>query len=114
MEHEHPNPNKQDDPKSSPVALAAFIGTVLVIASVYGLTAMYYRQETNFVRETYYDQPQKDVLSLYATQDAEIGHYRWIDREKGLIGVPIEVAMKSVIREIGRPGAKPPAESPMQ
>lgn len=115
MSHdEHPNPNKQDDPVTEPLAFAAFVGAVLVVASVVGLQAMYYREETTMARRSYYDVPQRDVLTLLANQDAEISHYRWVDRDHRVVGIPIERAMKSVAQELAQEAAsgKSPASRP--
>lgn len=46
--------------------------------------------------------PRDDLLALRAREDAELGSYAWIDRDKGLVRIPIERAME-LVAERGLP-----------
>ena len=44
--------------------------------------------------------PRSDELTrAVADQEADLHRYRWLDRDEGLVGIPIERAMELVVRE---------------
>jgi hypothetical protein len=54
-------------------------------------------------------EPRSDALvSALADQEAKLNNYRWIDQQKGVVGIPIESAMELVVRE-GVRSVRPPA-----
>jgi hypothetical protein len=50
--------------------------------------------------------PAADLRVLRAGEDAALGSYGWVDRERGVVRVPIEVAMKLVLDQ-GLPVRQP-------
>jgi len=40
--------------------------------------------------------PTRDLQALREREDAILDHYRWVDRQAGVIGMPIEVAMEQL------------------
>jgi hypothetical protein len=55
--------------------------------------------------------PEQDLAVLRAREDGVLHTYGWIDREAGLLRVPIDVAMKLVLKE-GLPARQPADASP--
>jgi hypothetical protein len=44
--------------------------------------------------------PRSDELTrAVADQEADLHRYRWLDRDEGLVGIPIERAMELLVRE---------------
>ncbi len=52
--------------------------------------------------------PRQDLLDMRAAEDQILTSYRWVDRNAGVVRIPIDQAMKLVV-ERGLP-ARPPAE----
>lgn len=122
MEHgAHPNPNLQDDPKTSPLVLGGIIGTVLVAVTVVAVSALYFRNEHRVVREVVYENdPAKMTVNRLHGQQRQIlaGGVRWVDKAKGQVGLPIDQAISLVVAEGGKlparvlPAASQPAAKP--
>jgi hypothetical protein len=52
--------------------------------------------------------PALDLQTLRAREDAVLGSYGWVDREAGVLRIPIDEAMR-VVAERGLPETIPPA-----
>ena len=69
-EHEHPNPNPVDDPRTQPMVLGAVLGTILVVVTIYAVMALYYRSEVSYQRQTTYDEAWFTAPRLASEQQA--------------------------------------------
>ena len=54
--------------------------------------------------------PRADLAALRASEDTRLGSYGWVDRDAGVVHIPVERAMTLVL-ERGLP-ARPAAEAP--
>jgi hypothetical protein len=56
--------------------------------------------------------PVFDLMALRREKDAMLNEYRWIDRERGIVRIPIERAMELVVQrsDAARPAGDKPAE----
>jgi hypothetical protein len=84
----------------SAIGFLVFVGISLVVLHIY------YSEEINqavFVPPTPFAKPRlqtndvDDLAKLQAGQRARLGGYAWVDREKGIISIPIEEAMKRIV-----------------
>lgn len=91
-----------DDPEPSTTIAAAIVGAVLLFAIVVALEGLYYwREHREFERKVVSQRPEQ--LRLVQTEALEkLRGYRWVDREKGVLAVPIERAMALVVEESRR------------
>jgi len=55
--------------------------------------------------------PADDLKALRAEEDASLTSYGWVDRDSGVVRVPIDVAMRLVLKE-GLPARQPGTGSP--
>ena len=53
--------------------------------------------------------PRVDIESLRAREDSMLDHYTWVDRQKGVVGIPIQHAME-LLAGRGIPPQKAPAD----
>src|SRR5207237_1340740 len=53
--------------------------------------------------------PKADLARLRAAEQQALDGYYWIDRERGIVHIPIEAAMKQVVAR-GLDGFPPPAK----
>jgi hypothetical protein len=120
-EHEHkttvdeaegPEPNPEDlgDPTPFPIFYAGVIGAISVVVSILFVTALYHEVERAEWREKAWSSTAVDAQRLADAQLANLNAPpRWIDKEKGVVGVPIRTAMQLVIRDAAAQAATQPA-----
>ncbi len=101
----------QNDVDTRAVFLVGALGVVLLILVVILLQMMFYRVESDLYAKTYAD-PQLDVARVNAEQLELLGSYSYVDREKGIIRIPVQRAMELLAREPARGGARPQAAQP--
>lgn len=53
--------------------------------------------------------PREDLQELRAHEDSILDHYTWVDRQNGVVGIPIQRAME-VLATRGIPPQKTPAD----
>ncbi|HTP30868.1 MAG TPA: hypothetical protein VMJ75_01770 [Candidatus Acidoferrales bacterium] len=51
--------------------------------------------------------PTRDLAGLRAQEDAELNRYRWVDKQRGIVSIPIERAMELIANQ-GIPAQKAP------
>ncbi len=89
------------EPRTWLVALALVGFLVAVVASVIGVQWYYdrVREQQIFVKQL--EPVSENLKALHAREDAELHQYRYIDRAKGTVRLPIERAMELVVKESG-------------
>jgi hypothetical protein len=88
-------------------AVAGFILIVLVIG-VQGWFLDEVHQET---ARKWDNTPVQWLADLRAGQQQKIGSYRWLDRQKQTVAIPIDAAMKLLIANVGKlPTTQPTTE----
>jgi len=62
--------------------------------------------------------PEQDLKVFHAREDAELQTYGWIDKQAGVVRIPIERAMDLLLEKglpvRGQPGASPPQKTDLQ
>ncbi len=96
---QHPNPNPHDDPAVGPVVMAGVVGTLIVVAIVIALVGLYYRTSDEFAQRVN-QQTNADLQQLRAGQLARLNTARWVDKQRGVVAVPIERAIELTAREL--------------
>ncbi len=98
-------PSEERDTDAPLIAVVGMVGSLLVVILIVALQALYYRTEqAEFVRKVVSEQPL-ELRDLQAKQLDLLNHPRWVDRNAGVVAVPIDRAMELVLRD----GAGPPA-----
>ncbi len=90
----------RDDVQTSTVALIGLLGTLGLFVIVLLLVVVYYQVQA---REQYVKNvavPFVELETIVAEQQAQLVEYRWIDREKHLVTIPIARAMELVVAEL--------------
>jgi hypothetical protein len=99
-----------DRPESPAVATRAVLFTAMGFLVFVGISLVvlriFYGKRTGhavFVPPTLFAKPRlqtndaADLARLQAEQRGRLSGYAWVDREKGIIAIPIEEAMKRVV-----------------
>ena len=86
-----------------PIAITGFYAALLVlIATVLAVAAIYYNSLIIKVDERVVDvdiQEIEDLKAAHASQLAAKAH--WIDRDEGIVALPIDRAKELIVREYG-------------
>ena len=110
MAHEHPNPNLHDDPSAGPLFYVTVISTILFVATVFALTALYFQIE---IGETNRQQYQTSIgtADMNRTNQEVILNTGplWTDKDAGVVQVPIDIAKKVAARELADGGTGLPS-----
>ncbi len=88
----------EGDPKTGLTLVVGIVGVLLLVMIIVGLQAVYYDVENDIVAEIYAE-PSLDVKLVKAQQLEVLNSYGWVDREKGVVRIPIDRAMELVIAE---------------
>jgi hypothetical protein len=92
--------NAHDDVNTLAVAVVGIVGAIMVFVVIVGLQVWFYNlQEVETYKKVVSVQPQ-EYSSLVAEQEARLNSYRWIDRDKGIVAIPIERAAELVVHEL--------------
>lgn len=95
------------EPNAPLTALVGIVFAIVLFVVVVLLQAFFYRaeQEEN-VRKVVAVAPQE--LSQLRAQQQELLHsYKVVDQQKGVVAIPIDLAMKLVVQEAGRRAPAP-------
>jgi hypothetical protein len=87
------------EPRSGAIALVGAGIVILLVLIIVGVEAYYdrVRDQQIFVKQL---QPvSEDLKALRAREDADLNSYRYIDRAKGSVRLPINRAMDLLIEE---------------
>jgi hypothetical protein len=90
------------DPKASLTLVAALVGAILVFVIIVALQAFFYRSEEAERAIKFYPVVPEELAKLRATQQEQLHTYRWVDRDRGIVAIPIDQAMELVVRDQGR------------
>lgn len=83
-----------DDPNARSVAFVGAIGTLLLIMVVVLLQAFFYRAEQSENERKALMTSPAELRRLQTAQREQLAGRRWVDREKGIVAIPIEDAMR--------------------
>ena len=81
------------------IVTVGLISVVLTAVSVIAVQALYFNYATAETQRKVVEAPTADADSKLAEQIAKLSRYSWTDREKGVVTVPIERAMRLVVQE---------------
>lgn len=89
------------EPSARVIALFGVLTLAFLVVVILALQAYveYARERQVFVRQL--EPVAEDLRNLRAREDAELNSYGYVDRDKGIVRIPIRQAMELVIRERG-------------
>lgn len=97
-----------DDPKADTLATIGFVGTLLFIATVIGLSALYFNVQNREIDAKVMNADFPELRQLQTEQRTALSSYRYANPEKTAVAIPIDRAMQLVVEEANR-AAKPAA-----
>ncbi len=102
--YEH-NPEDHEDPVSGATWFVGFLGAVLLVVTLLGVAALYYKVKAEKVQAVVITPDQAEVKELRRQQEALLtGPTRWVERDDqgqtvDALVIPIERAMELIVQE---------------
>ncbi len=95
------------------IVTIGIVAAVLIFVAIVLLQAGFAKlQRDEWQRKVVAPKPE-ELAAARADQEQQLSGYRWVDRERGVVAIPIERAMELVARELPSRGAAPaPAPAP--
>jgi hypothetical protein len=103
------NVRQTGEPNTLVIAASGAVFALALLAGIFALQAYYYRAEDDENARKVVAVAPEELAQARAQQAEQIHAYRWIDRSKGVVGIPVEEAMDLVVREGAGPLASPTA-----
>jgi hypothetical protein len=89
----------EKDISARPVLLVGIVSVILLVVVGVGLSALFLgMQETEAERKAG-EQGPRQLRRIREEQRRSLEEYRYVDKEKGIVSIPIERAMEEVVRE---------------
>lgn len=112
MSHEaHPNPNPHDDPSAFPLSMAVLFSVILTVATVLGIKALNDSYSSARTNEIVASAVSPAAISKQH-QIAAIRTPAWVDREKQILQIPIDQAIRLTAKEWAGGTTKPASPQP--
>ena len=90
---------QEDDPRSVSTVYVGLIGVALTIVIVVALQMLFYRtRDAEMLRKAGVGQTQQ-LEQTRALQQQQLEGYRWVDREAGVVAIPIDRAIELIVEE---------------
>lgn len=104
----HPDTTGHDDPDPFATVYVGIVGTILLIFCILALQAAYYNLDAAEAQRKIFSQPPVELMELRAGQQHNLTTYGWVDRDKGIVRIPIDRAIELTVQELAS-GAAPSA-----
>jgi hypothetical protein len=101
---------RYEDVKTSTIALAGLIGAIVVFALILLLMVIYYQVNRQQTQIKQINEPPAEWSNLKTAQEGKLSSYRWVDPQRKIVAIPIDLAMRLVTAEVaasGRPKLVP-------
>jgi hypothetical protein len=88
------------DPKSSTTLIAGLIGAIGLLVIVVAAQVLFYNVQRHEDERKLYAVKPRELADLQAAQLAQINGYRYVDRQKGAVAIPIDDAIRLYVGEM--------------
>jgi hypothetical protein len=93
--------NAHEEIKAGSIVLVGVFSAILIFVLIVALQALFLHAQEDEAYDKVTSVQDEGLRGLQAQQLAVLHGYRWIDRKKGVVGIPIERAMERIIEEKG-------------
>lgn len=95
---------RHDDPNVSPTAYVTVLLVVLLVGTVYALQGYFGRVQKEEEAEKIFTQTSEELARVRSDQMQRISRTEWVDRDAGIVAIPVDRAMELVAAELARTG----------
>ena len=89
----------EGDPAALSTVVTLVVGFALVFIIVLGLEALFAKTQEEEVARKTFGTATNEITLLRSTQRERLAGYRWVDKPRGVVAIPIERAMELVMSE---------------
>lgn len=100
---------RYDDINTKLVGVVGLVSVLAVVGSIIGIQALYNNFELSEQERKVVAIEAIDAKNLLAEQEAKLNRAGWINRQEGIVAIPIDRAMELVVQERRKP---PEGEEP--
>lgn len=100
---------KKEDFKIGAIIVVGVVAGLILIVLVIGVQGWFLDEIHRETARKWDDIPIRWLTDLQAGQQEKIGSYRWMDRSKRIVAIPIDDAIKRLIENGGKLPATQPA-----
>lgn len=90
---------RHDDLNVPVMAYWGVFSCLLTFATILGVQVIYYRAANAEVRRKVVGAVYTDSESVLAAQEAKLARYGWLNRDAGVVAIPVDRAMELIVRE---------------
>ncbi|MFH0793119.1 MAG: hypothetical protein V2A74_03710, partial [bacterium] len=82
------------------VAVIGIISALVLFVIVVGLLAWFNHVRSEELQRKVIAAPSEEIATLRAHQQSVLNSYRVVDRDKGIVAIPIDIAMELEVRDL--------------
>lgn len=97
---------KYDDLNVKDIAVAGVASVIIVFVCIVGAQALFFDYRNREDVKKIIDSRNATYDSIIVEQKTRLQEYGWIDKEKQIVAIPIEEAMRIVVKEEAAKNAK--------
>lgn len=86
-----------NDVQTGTIGVIGAISAILTFVIIAAAQVLYYQYQSEETQRKEVDAPITSADRLVGAQTAELNSYGWVDREKGIVSLPIERAKQEVL-----------------
>jgi hypothetical protein len=94
--------DEQDDPDAPMTLIVAILLAVVTVASVLALQGYFEKAQDAEFRSKVVDVQPADLQQAREEGEAILRNYRWVDRDQGVVAIPIEKAMDLAVERMAK------------
>lgn len=85
---------------SQTLTIIALFGAAVTFVLIIGVQVLFYRMQKADFQHKVIEAGCADLKAAVTEQHAQLDQYKWVDRDKGRVMIPIERAMDLTVREL--------------
>jgi hypothetical protein len=93
------SPIETDDPDALTTTTVGIVGTIIVIIVVVFVQGLYESEKRDEFQRKVVDEAPAELRSLNAAQRTRLAETGWVDKQRGIVAIPIERAMELLARD---------------
>ena len=99
------------------IVLSGVAGIVILAIMLIWLRSYFFMVRNETIQTNYLSAPNPKIDELHAHEQQALNSYGWVDRQKGIVHIPIDQAMELMVRDAGNtqgtvPGSSVPGAAP--
>jgi hypothetical protein len=89
------------------IVLSGIAGVIILAIMLVWLRSYFFVVRNETIQKVYLSAPNPKIDELHAHEKQVLNSYGWVDRQKGIVHIPIDQAMELMVREAGQPPRTP-------